>query len=201
MTTATPTDPVPGKRPAPNTRLIEMISDLAPGQALELGCGNGGDALWLAQRGWKVTALDISATSVDRLTQHSQEAGLDDRITAKRTDLNQGLPSGRFNLVNAHYLHAVSGLDRAGLFRNAAHALQPGGYLLIVDHGSTAPWSWNRDPDVHYPSPQEVSADIDLDPSTWQILVADAQQRMATGPNGRAAEVTDHILMIQRTER
>ena len=88
MTTATPTDPVPGKRPAPNTRLIEMISDLAPGQALELGCGNGGDALWLAQRGWKVTALDISATSVDRLTQHSQEAGLDDRITAKATGAN-----------------------------------------------------------------------------------------------------------------
>ena len=201
MTTATSICSVPGKGPAPNTRLVEMTSELTPGQALELGCGNGGDALWLAQRGWKVTALDISATSVDRLTHNAQAAGFEDRITATRTDLNQGLPSGEFDLINAHYLHAVPSLNRTGLFRIAAHALRPGGHLLIVDHGSTAPWSWNRDPDVHYPSPHEVNADIDLNPSTWQVLIADARQRMATGPNGSTTEVTDHILMIRRTER
>ncbi len=97
MTTATSICSVPGKGPAPNTRLVEMTSELTPGQALELGCGNGGDALWLAQRGWKVTALDISATSVDRLTHNAQAAGFEDRITATRTDLNQGLPSGEFD--------------------------------------------------------------------------------------------------------
>jgi SAM-dependent methyltransferase len=201
MTTAGPIRPAPYRIPAPNARLVEMTSELAPGEALDLGCGNGGDALWLARRGWKVTALDISATSVDRLTQHAQETGLQDRITATRIDLDQGLPPGTFDLVNAHYLHAVSGLDRGRLFRSAAHALRPGGRLLIVDHGSTAPWSWNRDPDVRYPSPQEVSAEIGLDSSTWQVLMADAQQRIATGPDGRTAEVTDHILMTQRTER
>lgn len=69
---------------------------------------------------------------------------------------------------------------------------------MIVDHGSIAPWSWNQDPDVHFPSPTEVYAEIGLAPSLWQPVRADAQQRTATGPDGRTAEVTDHLLMIQR---
>lgn len=81
----------------------------------------------------------------------------------------------------------------------AAHGLRLGGRLLVVDHGSTAPWSWNQDPDVRYPTPQEVAAGIGLDPATWMVERADAPRRIATGPGGRAAEVTDHVLLIRRT--
>ncbi|MGC2938886.1 MULTISPECIES: class I SAM-dependent methyltransferase [unclassified Brevibacterium] len=185
--------------PQPNTRLIEIASHLIPGDALEVGCGNGGDTLWLAQRGWSVTAADIAATAVHRLTQLAQETHLEHRITSLRWDLNQGLPPGDFDLINAHYLHAGPGLDRPGIFRTAAHALRPGGHLVVVDHGSIAPWSWDQDPNVGFPSPREVHTNIELDPLSSQLVRSDAQQRVASGPDGRIGEVTDHILMIQRT--
>lgn len=185
--------------PAPNPRLLEMVSHLSPGQALELGCGDGGNAIWLAENQWTVTALDISTTAVDLLTRLADGTGLQDRITALPWDLNRGLPEGEFDLINAHYLHAQSHLDRTSVFKAAAGALRPTGHLLIVDHGSPAPWSWSQDPDQHYPTPQEVYADIALDPSRWQVPRLEAQRRRATGPRGQRAVVTDHILIIRRT--
>jgi SAM-dependent methyltransferase len=184
--------------PRPNTRLTETVSDLAPGQALDLGCGEGGDALWLAGQGWHVTAADISAVAVERLTALARSHGLGDRVIAVRHDLQASFPRGEFDLVCAHYLHTPFGLDRSTVLRSAAHVLRPGGRLLVVDHGSTAPWSWNQDPDIRYPSPREVAAGIDLDPVTWTVERADAPHRIATGPGGRTAEVTDHVLLIHR---
>lgn len=186
--------------PQPNIRLTETVSDLAPGDALDLGCGNGGDSLWLARRGWRVTAVDISAVAVERLTALAASHGLN-RITAERHDLCESFPQGSFDLVTAHYLHTRFDLDRSIVLRRAAHALRPGGRLLVVDHGSTAPWSWNQDPDLRHPSPAEVAAELDLDPETWVVDRAEAAQRIAAGPDGRTAEVTDHILLVRRTAR
>lgn len=81
----------------------------------------------------------------------------------------------------------------------AAHALRPGGRLLVVDHGSAAPWSWQQDSGTRYPSSRDVAAGIGLVPETWTIERADAPRRIATGPDGRTAEVTDHVLLIRRT--
>ncbi|MCZ1005597.1 SAM-dependent methyltransferase [Streptomyces lydicus] len=186
-------------RPQPNVRLTETGTGLPPGDVLDLGCGNGGDALWLARLGWQVTAVDISAVAVERLTALVRAHGLGDRVTTVRADLHTSFPPGAFDLVCAHYLHTPFDLDRAAVLRSAAHALRPGGQLLIVDHGSTAPWSWNQDPDIRYPSPREVAADIGLAPQTWTVERADAPRRIATGPDGRTAEVTDHVLLIRRT--
>ncbi len=124
---------------------------------------------------------------------------MNERVTALRHDLQKSFPSGEFELICAHYLHTPYDLNRAAVLRTAAHALRTGGRLLVVDHGSAAPWSWNQDPDIHYPSPWEVAADIALDPATWTVERADTPQRIATGPGGRTAEVTDHILLIRRT--
>ncbi|MGP3975976.1 class I SAM-dependent methyltransferase [Streptomyces sp. 8N114] len=185
--------------PRPNVRLTETVTGLPPGDVLDLGCGDGGDAMWLARQGWRVTAVDISAVAVERLADLALSRGLGDRITAERHDLDGPFPLGWFDLICAHYLHTPLDLDRAAVLRAAAHALRPNGRLLVVDHGSTAPWSWNQDPDVRYPTPQEVAADMDLDPATWTVERADAPRRIATGPGGRTAEVTDHILIIRRT--
>ncbi|MGW8970049.1 class I SAM-dependent methyltransferase [Streptomyces platensis] len=185
--------------PQPNARLTETVTGLPPGDALDLGCGDGGDALWLARLGWHVTAADISAVAVERLAALARSHGLDDRVTTMRHDLHKSFPPGGFDLVCAHYLHTPFDLDRATVLRSAAHALRPGGRLLVVDHGSTAPWSWNQDPDIRYPTPQEVAAGIDLAPQTWTVERADAPRRIATGPDGRTAEVTDHVLLIRRT--
>lgn len=185
--------------PQPNARLTETVTGLPPGDALDLGCGNGGDALWLARQQWRVTAVDISAVAVERLAALAHSQGLGERVTAVRHDLHESFPSGAFDLICAHYLHTPFDLDRAAVLRAAAHALRPGGRLLVVDHGSTAPWSWNQDPDIRYPSPREVAAGIGLDSATWTVERADAPRRTATGPGGRTAEVTDHILLIRRT--
>ncbi|MFE4050245.1 class I SAM-dependent methyltransferase [Streptomyces sp. YIM B13518] len=185
--------------PRPNVRLTEILADLPPGDVLDLGCGAGGDALWLARRGWRVTAVDVSSVAVGRLTSLAVSHGLADRIAAQRHDLRESFPEGAFDAVCAHYLHTPLDLDRAAVLHRAAHALRPGGRLLVVDHGSTAPWSWDQDPDVRYPAPREVASGIGLDPAAWTVERADSPRRVATGPDGRTAEVTDHVLIVRRT--
>ncbi|MFE9727430.1 class I SAM-dependent methyltransferase [Streptomyces sp. NPDC005794] len=185
--------------PQPNARLTETVTGLPPGDALDLGCGDGGDALWLARLGWQVTAADISAVAVERLAALARSHGLGGHVTTLRADLHESFPPGGFDLICAHYLHTPFDLDRATVLRSAAHALRPGGRLLVVDHGSAAPWSWNQDPDLRYPSPREVAAGIDLAPETWTVERADAPRRIATGPDGRTAEVIDHVLLVRRT--
>ncbi|MFJ7058785.1 class I SAM-dependent methyltransferase [Streptomyces microflavus] len=200
--------------PRPNVRLTETVTSLPAGDALDLGCGEGGDALWLARQGWRVTAVDLSAVAVERLTGLARSLGLGDRVTAEQHDLGASFPKGPrspespestvstdggFDLVTAHYLHTPFDLDRAAVLRRAAHALRPGGRLLVVDHGSTAPWSWNQDPDAHYPGPQEVAEGIALDPAIWTVERAASPRRTATGPDGTTAEVTDHVLVVRRT--
>ncbi|MFI5587304.1 class I SAM-dependent methyltransferase [Amycolatopsis sp. NPDC051758] len=174
-----------------NPRLAEIAGPLPPGAALDLGCGAGGDARWLAGRGWTVTAVDISATAVAALQRH-------DRVTALCVDLAEDFPAGTFDLVSAQYFHTPFTLDRAAVLRTAAKALNPGGRLVVVDHGSTAPWSWNQDPGLRYPAPREVAADLDLDPAECSVDRADRPRRQATGPGGRIATVVDHVLVVRR---
>ncbi|AZK96984.1 MULTISPECIES: SAM-dependent methyltransferase [Streptomyces] len=185
--------------PRPNARLTETVTGLPPGDALDLGCGEGGDSLWLARNGWRVTAVDVSGVAVERLARLARTGGLEGAVTAERHDLRATFPGGTFDLVSAHYLHTPLDLDRSAVLRSAAHALRPGGRLLVVDHGSTAPWSWNQDPDIHYPTPQEVAAGIGLDPASWTVERTDVLRRTATGPGGQTAEVVDHLLLVRRT--
>ncbi|MEV5447364.1 SAM-dependent methyltransferase, partial [Streptomyces sp. NPDC052644] len=72
---------------------------------------------------------------------------------------------------------------------------------LIVDHGSTAPWSWNKDPDTRHPSPGATAAELALDPTRWSVVRADTPHRRATGPGGQRATVTDNVLLVRRHDR
>lgn len=183
----------------PNPRLVEIVGDREPATALDLGCGPGGDTLWLAGRGWHVTAVDISATATDRLADRARERGLGERVRAERHDLARTFPTGEFDLVSAQYLHTHFELDRASVLRRAAHALRPGGHLLVVDHGDVAPWM-SVDPDHRFPTPQEVAGELALDPSGWTIVRADRPRRAATGPSGEHAHVTDNVLLVRRAD-
>ncbi|WP_345567745.1 class I SAM-dependent methyltransferase [Nonomuraea rosea] len=181
-----------------NPLLAETAAPLLPGTALDLGCGAGGDAIWLAGQGWHVTAVDISATAVEQVRERARDLGLADRVTTEQHDLAGSFPAGRFDLVSAQYFHTPFALVRSRVLRTAAQALRPGGLLLIVDHGSTAPWSWNQDPGVQHPTPTEVATELDLDPARWSVLRADMPRRQATGPAGESATVIDNVLLVQR---
>ncbi|WP_431921900.1 class I SAM-dependent methyltransferase [Micromonospora wenchangensis] len=185
----------------PNPVLEETARTLPPGEALDLGCGAGGDTIWLARHGWQVTAVDISNAAVERVRALSRRLGIDERVTGEQHDLARSFPDGQFDLISAQYLHTPFALDRTRVLRSAAYALRPGGHLLIVDHGSTAPWSWNRDADTHHPSPGKTAAGLALDPARWSVVRADMPHRRATGPGGRTATVTDNVLLIQRHDR
>ncbi|WP_326954234.1 class I SAM-dependent methyltransferase [Amycolatopsis sp. NBC_01286] len=170
-----------------NPLLAEVAGSLPTGDALDLGCGAGGDTLWLARRGWRVTAVDLSGVAVESLRDRAE--GL--LVTAVRVDLAKAFPEGTFDLVSAQYLHTPFPLPRERVLRRAAEALRPGGRLLVVDHGSAAPWSWSREAGVR--------TTLDLDPARWSVERADSPERLATGPAGETATVTDHVLLVRRT--
>jgi SAM-dependent methyltransferase len=181
-----------------NAVLTEVAATLPPGRALDLGCADGGDAIWLAQRGWQVTGVDVSATVLRRARVQVATAGLGDRVDFQRHDVSESLPDGTFDLIVASHFHSPIDFPRNQVFRSTAQMLSPHGVLLIVDHASTAPWSWNQDPDHRFPAPEETFAEIGLDPALWAAEILEARDREASGPNGITATVTDNVIMIRR---
>jgi SAM-dependent methyltransferase len=182
----------------PNPLLAETVAGLTPGRALDLGSGEGGDAVHLAGLGWRVTAVDISATALQRTRAHAETAGVADRLTVERHDLAATFPEGDYDLITAQYLHTPLDFPREDVLRRAAHALAPGGLLLVVDHGSVRPWAWNPDAHAHFPTPQDIYAGLDLDPAHYRPERLDAPEREATGPDGERATVTDTVVAVRR---
>ncbi len=181
-----------------NAYLVEVAGPLPPGTALELGCGEGGDAVWLAGCGWRVTAVDVSTTALGRAATRAAAAGVADRVDVQRHDLARTFPAGAFDLVCALYLHSPVEFPRDRVLQQAARAVAPRGLLLIVEHASVSPWSWNRDPHPRFPTPEETLAALDLTPGQWRADRLDAPERQATGPNGESATVTDTVIAVRR---
>lgn len=185
----------------PNAVLADVLTtlgeDLPPGEAVDLGCAEGTDSVWLAGRGWTVLGVDVSATALERSRARAAHAGVPDRVRTERHDLGQSFPSGSFDLVNAQYLQTPLELPRARVLGQAAAAVRPHGLLLIVDHASVAPWSWNQDPGT-FPTPRETLATLELDPADWLEYRVEAADREATGPHGQVATVTDNVIALRR---
>ncbi len=182
----------------PNAFLAAAVAGRQPGTALELGCGEGGDAIWLAGRGWRVTAVDISAVALQRVVERANAVGVGDRVTGERHDLARTFPVGTFDLVAALYLHTPFDFPRARVLQSVARAVAPSGLLLIVEHASIAPWSWNQDRGTPFPKPEEILASLDLDLTQWQIERLATPARRATGPGGQVATVVDNVIAIRR---
>jgi SAM-dependent methyltransferase len=183
----------------PNQRLVENVADRAPGTALDVGSGEGADAIWLAARGWLVTAVDVSPVALQRATLHAEGTGAEvaARISWQRADLLSWDPApARFDLVSEQFLHLPSAV-REVQHRRLAAAVRPGGMLLIVGHHpSDLQTTMARPnlPDLFFTAEQEAAA---LDSNGW-IVVASAPQREALGPDGQTVTISDAVLRAVR---
>jgi SAM-dependent methyltransferase len=181
-----------------NARLAEAVEPLRPGRALDLGCGEGADALRLAYRGWRVVAVDVSHTALQRAAADALYRGLERRIDFQWRDLSDNFPEGTFDLVAAHYLHSPVRLDREHVLRRAAEAVAAGGLLLIVDHGAAPPWASKLAHDHLFPGVDEVVASLNLDDNEWERVRVESVLRSAVGPEGQTGTVTDNVILLRR---
>lgn len=181
-----------------NPHLVDVAGALPPGTALDLGCGEGGDAIWLARRGWRVTAVDISRTALDRAAAEAAAAGVASRIHFQRHDLSRTFPTGEFDLVSAQFLQSPLDFPRTAVLRAAARAVAPGGRLLVVEHGEAPPWAHAEHAHRRFPTPEETLTELDLDPDGWRTERLDAPRRQITGPDGQPATLVDHLVLVRR---
>lgn len=108
----------------PNPHLVREVAGLAPGTALDAGCGRGAEAGWLAARGWAVTAVDIS---IEALSQAGANT-----VAWVRADLTTWTPGTRFDLVTTHYAHPA--MPQLAFYERISEWVAPGGTLLVVGH-------------------------------------------------------------------
>jgi SAM-dependent methyltransferase len=178
----------------PNQTLVEAATPLTPGRALDVGCGEGADAVWLAQWGWDVTALDVSEVALDRARRHAEAAG--EVVTWVLSGLVEAqLPPASFDLVSAQYavLLRTPGRDAE---RILIDAVAPGGVLSVVHHADFDPEHAKArgfDPD-DYVHPPDV---LGLLSDGWQVEVNETRPRtVATG--GGSHHVADVVLLARR---
>jgi SAM-dependent methyltransferase len=177
----------------PNGTLVREVSGLAPGRVLDVGCGEGADALWLAERGWEVTALDVSRVALDRATAEA------DRRAVMVNWLHAGLveaalPSASFELVSAQYpalLRTEDNVSERALF----DAVAPGGTLLFVHHPAINPEHAHEHgfhPD-DFVSPAGIRALLD---GRWKIEVDEVRPRHVE--TGAGAGHTEDVIVRAR---
>jgi SAM-dependent methyltransferase len=185
----------------PNVILVREAAGLEPGRALDLGCGEGADAVWLARRGWRVTAVDISGVALERAARHAAREGVAERIDWQRHDLATSFPDGVFDLVSAQFLHSHGDLPREKVLRAAAAAVAPGGVLLVVGHAGSPPWEHDHHHDLRFPTPDEVLRALELEEGQWEVLLSGEHERSQVGPDGQAIVRTDNALKVGRVSR
>lgn len=175
-----------------NPGLAWAAEPLRPGAALDLGAGEGADTGWLAERGWTVTAVDVSATALARVAERVE--GLP--VTIESHDLTVTFPAGTFDLVSAQYLHSPDDtFPREAILRRAAAAVAPGGTLLVVGHGGHGA---HHDPSRPMPTADDVLAALALDPATWTVERCETVERIVTGRDGEEISVPDEIVQARR---
>lgn len=166
----------------PNRFLVAETSSLAPGTALDLGAGEGRNAVWLAQQGWRVTAVDFSDIGLAKASQLA--AAADVEVSTVCADVADYTPDpGGFDLVAILYLHLPAGLRRE-VYRRAGAGVAPGGTLLVVGHDATNLTEGHggpQDPDVLF-SPDDIAED--LAGAGLVVERAERVQRTVTTPDG-----------------
>jgi SAM-dependent methyltransferase len=193
----------PGAGPAsmsgstPNPYLAAELGDLAPGTALDAGCGAGAEAIWLAAAGWQVTAVDIASAALARAAERT--AGpFAARVRWVEADLTVWDPGTRFDLVTTHYAHPAT--PQPEFYDRIASWVAPGGTLLIVGHRRTHDATGHGHGHRHPVEASTTAAAVTarLDESTWAIGTADEPVRSLHRGGGRVVPLHDVVVRAVR---
>jgi SAM-dependent methyltransferase len=186
----------------PNSALVAFAPDPTPTAdspplALDLGCGEGADALWLASRGWDVIGVDWAEVALDRARREAERVGAHARFV--QADISDGpalselSPSGRFDLVTLAYIHPEPD-DRTRLYAPLPALVGPGGHLLVVAHAPEHAAHGFPGPDPHrLMTHEDTVAALSL-PADSVILVATTWPRERDG----VVVAIDSVVLVRR---
>ncbi|MGE4428312.1 MAG: class I SAM-dependent methyltransferase [Solirubrobacteraceae bacterium] len=165
------------RRP-PNAHLLAEVDELPPGRALDAGAGHGAETLWLAERGWRVTAVDFSTTALDHARSRAEQLGGDvaERVEWIAADLGTWTPpQAAYDLVVCLYVHVAGSVD--AMVRRLAAGVAPGGTLFLVGHRPIDPATGTETAAAGQVQVTVEDARAALDPDRWALLVAEERPR------------------------
>jgi len=182
----------------PNQFVAAELAGLPPGRALDLAAGEGRNTVWLAERGWRVTAVDFSRVGLEKGRKLSAARGVDDaRVDWIAADLREYEPEhGAFDLVLIAYVQVTPEL-RARVLARAAAATAPGGTVFVIGHdlaNLTEGVGGPQDPDVLY-TPEAVSAEL----AGLRIVRAERVHRAVDRDDGPATAVDTMVRAVRET--
>ena len=185
---------------SPNGSLVAEVADLPPGRALDVGAGEGGDAVWLAEQGWTVTASDVSTRALARVAEQAQHRELPVKLLHTDANTRDAFPLEAFDLVSMAYGAVPRTADDRGV-RNLLGAVAPGGTLVVLAHDLAAMRAHGPrpafDPDA-FVGVDDVAAALAA-ADGWELEVHETRPR----PPGAAStgHVDDVVLRARRTAR
>jgi len=177
----------------PNANLIAEVESLRPGRSLDAGCGHGAETLWLAARGWEVTAVDFSASALAHARSTAEALGPDiaERIEWVEGDLAVWRPArNHFDLVVCLYVHVAGSVDE--MVRRMASGVAPGGTLFMVGHRPIDPATGKPTAAAGQVQISVESAVAGLDSRGWELVVAEER------PRAVAATGVDAVILARR---
>jgi SAM-dependent methyltransferase len=196
------------RAPVPAHPYLDELVDLSPGTALDAGCGEGAEAVWLARRGWQVTAVDISADVLERAAARAQGATGAGGIDWVRADLSTWSPRVEHDLVATHYAHPA--MPQLAFYARVAQWVAPGGTLLVVGHrdahahathARSGHGHGSRDHGGAPPAHATVAAAqvvALLDPAQWHVVTAAEPDRAVARPGGGEHVLRDVVVRAER---
>jgi len=194
--------------PGPNPYLADETVGLVPRSALDAGCGEGAEALWLAAQGWAVTAVDISSEVLARARDRARGSAGGERVAWVEGDLSTWEPERAYDLVTTHYAHPA--MPQLAFYARLSRWVAPGGTLLVVGHlhstSADAHGDGHDHGHRHESPPAETSATAAgitalLDTAEWDVVTAVEQERTVGDPDGDGRATTLRDVVVRATRQ